>query len=138
MSFLLDTNIVSELMKPEPNIKVLSWLSKQSELYITAITQAELLYGVFRMPESKRKILFINQLTAMFEEDFQNKILSFTYHNAKLYAHLTCERDKQGLPIDISDAQIASIALEYDFTLVTRNIKDFVGISGLKLFNPFD
>lgn len=136
MSFLLDTNIVSELMKPEPNVKVINWLSKQSNLYIRSITQAELRYGVFKMLQGKRRMLFQSQLAEMFEEDFPNKILSFTHQNAELYAYLTNGRERQGLPIDISDAQIASIALQYDFTLVTRN--DFVGIDGLKLFNPFD
>lgn len=134
MSFLLDTNIISALMKPMPNPKVLTWLNQQSDLYISAITQAELLYGVFRMPDGKRKNGFLTQLNIMFDIDFKNKILPFHHSNAVLTSH----RENIGKPIDMADAQIASIALACQFTLVTRNSKDFVNIQGLKLFNLFE
>lgn len=138
MSFLLDTNLISELMKPVPNPKVLAWLNQQSDLYISAITQAELLYGVLRMPDGKRKNGYLTQLNIMFDIDFKNKILPFHHSNAVLYADLTCHRENIGKPIDMADAQIASIALACQFTLVTRNSKDFVNIQGLQLFNPFE
>lgn len=137
MKFLLDANIISELMKPMPNQQVLDWLNKQSDLYISSITQAELLYGVFRMPDGKRKMQFLEQLSIMFDVDFEYRILSFNKSSAKLYANLVTKREKIGKVIDISDAQIASIALENHLTLVTRNIKHFTDIDGLVVYNPF-
>lgn len=137
MKFLLDTNIISELMKPAPNQQVLDWLNKQSDLYISSITQAELLYGVFRMPDGKRKTQFLEQLTLMFDVDFEYRILSFNCKSAVLYADLVTKREKIGKAIDISDAQIASIALENHLTLVTRNTKHFMDIDGLTIYNPF-
>lgn len=88
MKFLLDTNIISELIQPMPNEQVLYWLNKQTDLYISTITQAELLYGVFRMPDGKRKTQFLEQLSIMFAVDFEYRILSFDQSSAKLYADL--------------------------------------------------
>lgn len=140
MAYLLDTNILSELIKPHPELKVIQWLDQQiqSTLFTSAITVSEMLYGVERLPQGKRKVLFQEQIQAMFKYDFADRILPFSHSTAVYYARVINERKQQGLNAHHADAQIASIALEYDLTLVTRNTKDFDNITGLILFNPFE
>lgn len=135
--YLLDKNILSEVMKPQPNLNVLYWLDHKEHLYTSAITKAELLYGAYRMPDGKRKILYLQNINAMMNEEFHQKVLMFDDNCAIHYACLTAQRFAIGKPILMADAQITSIALQYDFTLVTRNIKDFIQIDNLKLINPF-
>lgn len=140
MAYLLDTNILSELIKPQPNQAVTDWIDQQlqSTLFTSAITASELLYGVIRLPDGKRKKLFQAEISAMLEYDFNQRILPFTSETAKHYAVIVNERTIQGLNAHHADAQIASIAMEHGLILVTRNIKDFSHIAGLNVFNPFE
>lgn len=136
---VLDTNILSELMRAAPNPAVLAWLDEQQadELYITAITQAEILLGLNVLPDGRRKSGLLDAATAMFEEDFQLRILPFDSVAAQEYANLVFARRAAGLPISMADAQIAAIALVWQATLVTRNVKDFINMP-LRLINPWD
>ncbi|WP_274571107.1 type II toxin-antitoxin system VapC family toxin [Neisseria leonii] len=135
--YLIDTNVISELMRPVPNAGVLAWLDSHHPLYISSITQAELLFGVYRMAESKRKTAYLAALQEMFEQDFIGRIIGFDTACTTAYAEICCRRFAVGKPIHTADAQIAAIALTYGMCLTTRNTKDFTDIDGLTLINPF-
>jgi predicted nucleic acid-binding protein len=136
---LLDTNVVSELMKPRPEPAVLDWLDKQDEgtIFISAITRAEIELGIALLPEGKRREGLATAANAMFVEDFAGVILPFDRESAIHYAILVAHRTRIGRPITTEDAQIAAIALQHRLTLVTRNIKDFEEIINLNLINPW-
>ncbi len=135
---LLDTNIVSEFMRPEPNSNVISWLNEQqtSQLFLSSVTIAEIGYGLFVLPKGKRK----EQLQLRFEQFTKNafsyRILDFTEQAAQNYAKVMGEKQQTGRPMSVPDGQIAAIALSNGFALATRNIKDFEDC-GVELLNPF-
>lgn len=135
---VFDTNVASELMKPTPDEAVRNWYTAQRSkgLYMTAITVAEIRYGIERMPNGRRK----QQLSAAAGEIFTecaDAILPFDVVAAVLYSQVLSERDRAGLPIAPADAQIAAICRIVDATLATRNTKDFVE-TGVKLLNPWE
>jgi len=136
---LLDTNVISELMKPQPEDKVLVWLNKQleGEIFTTAITSAEIKLGIALLPEGKRRNALTMAANAMFTIDFAGIILPFEEVSAVHYAKLVAHRTRIGRPITTEDAQIAAIALHHHMTLATRNIRDFEEIENLKLHNPW-
>lgn len=135
---VLDTNVLSELMRPEPAGAVLRWIETKAdeELFISAITMAEILHGIARLPEGKRKHSLNTQALAMFEEDFADRILPFDADAALHYAHLVAAREQAGKPVALADAQIAAICRVQHADLATRNVKDFVG-TGVKIINPW-
>ena len=136
--FVLDTNVLAELMRPMPAPDVIRWVDAQepATLFITAITVAELLYGIARLPDDKRKTGLLELGTAMLREDFAGRILPFDEVAATCYADLVCERQAAGSPVSMADAQIAAICRTHGATLATRNVKDFHG-TRLDLFNPW-
>lgn len=135
---ILDTNVLSELMRVQPIQNVLSWLDQQNtdQLFLTAITVAEILYGIVRMPERKRKDNLRNKTMEMFDKDFFGQILVFDEKAATHYAEFAVVREQKGNPISTEDAKIAAICKSYDAILATRNIKNFVGLN-LNLINPW-
>lgn len=137
---LLDTNVVSELMKARPDFAVLEWIDRQkrSDLFVTVITQAEILLGIALLPSGHRKERLASAADAMFREDFHGAIPSFDPGAASHYATLVAHRTRKGLPIGTEDAQIAAIALQYKLLLVTRNVKDCHGIEGISLLDPWN
>lgn len=126
-------------MRPAPDRRVIRWLDVQSErdVWISAITVAEIRLGIALLPGGRRKSLLMDLAEQVFQEDFTDRCLPFDYDAALAYARVVPERNRQGRPIIVEDAQIAAIALVADLTLVTRNTKDFSGIKGLKLINPW-
>lgn len=136
---VLDTNILSELMRSVPNEQVLAWVDSQSvnELAITAITVAEILYGIERLANGKRKQSLHAQAIAMFEEDFADHILPFDADAAVLYAQLTATSEAAGQPASMADAQIAAICRLHQASIATRNIRDFKHFD-LVMINPWD
>lgn len=137
MSYLLDTNIISEMNKPMPNVNVLAWLNQNPLAFISSVTKAEMLFGLEKLDNGKRK----NDLTALINEVlavFDNCILPFCEKSANHYGKIIVQRQKQGKPILMADALIASIALANHLTVVTRNTKDFVDIDDLIVLNPFN
>ncbi len=136
---ILDTNIISEVMRPQPQKKVLSWLNQQDSvnLFVSSISIAEINYGLYVLPEGKRK----QQLQARFEQfvnrAFQYRILDFDEQAAKIYGKVMGEGRLIGHPMSVPDGQIASIALMNGFILATRNVKDFK-YCGVEIFNPFE
>ena len=135
---LLDTNVVSELMKTTPAQSVVSWVSAQpgSSLYTTSITQAEILHGIALLPPGQRRRAIEAAAHAMFAEDFAGRILAFGSDAAPLYANIAADRRRPGRPISNFDAQIAAIAMSVGATVATRNIADFMD-SGVELINPW-
>jgi len=135
---LLDTNVLSELMKPAPNPGVVRWIAARSAatLYTTSITQAEILHGVMLLPAGKRRTAFQAAAEAMFSDDFSGRILPFGTDAAPLYAQIAVARRKLGRPISHFDAQIAAIARSTGATIATRDIPDFEDC-GVKLVDPW-
>ena len=136
---VLDTNIVSELMHVEPDPAVVSWLDAQQAptLYITAVTAAELLFGVERMPSGKRRTRIASAIADMLEYDFADRVLPFDVSSSLEYGRVVANREKLGQPIGMADAMIAATALSAGASLfATRNTKDFTD-TGLSLINPW-
>ncbi len=135
---VLDTNVVSELMRPAPNAAVLAWLNNQTAdtLWLNSVVVSELLYGIARLPDGKRRAQMAQTVQAMLDEDFSGRVLPFDLEAAVVYADLVAMRERQGLPMDVADAQIAAICLAHGAALATRNTKHFEGL-GLTLMNPW-
>ena len=134
---ILDTNVVSELMRRSPARAVVGWSLSQGprDLFTTSVTLAEVRYGIERLPDGQRKA----QLRAKAADIFftlADKVLPFDGRAALRYATLTADRDRAGLPIAGFDAQIAAICLAHNATLATRNLKDFQH-TGVELINPW-
>jgi len=135
---ILDTNIVSELMKTQPDEGVLSWFSELSgqAIMITSITVAELRYGVAALPNGKRRTRLDTLITEMIDEDFESSILDFGRQAGEAYGLLAAELKNKGIGVGQSDVMIASIAVVNEATLATRNEKDFEHC-GINIINPF-
>lgn len=135
---ILDTNVLSELMKAGPAASVVEWATSQptSRLFITAVTQGEILYGIGLLPKGKRRDRIAHAAKAMFAEDFNDRILAFNSDAAAAYADIAVARRRQGRPISQFDAQIAAIARSSGAALATRNVGDFEGC-GIELVNPW-
>lgn len=135
---VLDTNVVSELMRAQPDAAVLRWMDAQSStsLWLNSVVVSELLYGVAKLPKGKRKEQLILAVAAMVDEDFAGRVLSFDVDAAAEYASLVVMRENTGLSVSMADAQIAAICLSQGATLATRNTKHFEGL-GLTLINPW-
>ena len=121
---VLDTNVVSELMKPEPFPAVLTWIGSRDrlELYTTSVTQAEILDGVLQLPAGRRRRAVEGAAEAMFQEDFAGRILPFDSRATRPYADLVAERRRRGRPVSQFDAQIAAITRAESATLATRSV----------------
>lgn len=138
-SFLLDTNVLSELMRKRPDTDVLDWFAQhaQATMRISSVTQAEILTGIALLPAGKRRMALAEAAEQMFEQDFAGRCHVFDSAAAKNYALIVAARTRQGQPISTEDAQIAAIALACGLTVATRNTKDFENIDGLILANPW-
>ena len=136
---LLDTNVLSETLRHKPDDSVKRWMATQpsSNLFTTAICQAEILYGLAVMPTGRRRVALEQVVAEIFEEDFSGRILPFDSLAARSFAEIASLRRKAGRPISEFDAQIAAIARSRDATVATRNVEDFVDC-GIKIINPWD
>ena len=135
---ILDTNVVSELMKHSPPPVVVAWMSEQTpdEIFTTTITMAEILYGIEVLPNGKRRDGLRREASATFAEDFAHRILFFDEGAAGMFAVIAAARRTLGRPISNFDAQIVAIARTHAATLATRNTGDFEGC-GVRLINPW-
>ncbi len=136
---LLDTNVVSEAMKARPHAGVIAWLngSQASRLWLSAITIAEIEYGLHAMPDGARNRTLRYRFEGFVQAAFPGRVLEFDYPAAKIYGEVMAGRRANGRPMSLPDGQIASIALSRGFKLATRNTRDFEDC-GLDLINPFD
>jgi toxin FitB len=126
---VLDTNVLSELMRPAPDPRVVAWLSSQQsgDLATTAITVAEIRYGLERLPAGRRKRELVTAAGEIFST-FADTVLPFDTSAAQQYAGVVSRRDRSGRPISVLAAQIAAICLARKATLATRNHSDFSGL----------
>ena len=136
--FVLDTNVISELIRPVPEASVTSWVAAQatSSLYLTAVNEAELRFGVAIMPDGARRDAVGAAIEALLREDFAGRILPFDSEAAVAYATLAASRRAAGRPVAQADAQIAAIAAANAMAVVTRNTADFVD-SGVEVVSPW-
>jgi toxin FitB len=136
---ILDTNVVSEPMRPSPSAAVLAWLSRKPDgghFFVTTITMAEILFGIELLLKGKRRDKMLAEAEAMFAEDFAGRILPFDEAAARAFPEIAIRRRAQGRAIADLDAQIAAIARSRDAILATRNTADFEGC-GIRLVNPW-
>jgi toxin FitB len=135
---VLDTNVVSELTRRLPAPGVIAWVDSlvASEVAITAITAAELLYGVARLPSGHRQRELAAAVRLLLSGDFRGRVLPFDEAAAERYADIVTGRERLGRPIGVPDAQIAAICRAADATLATRNTDDFEE-TGIQLINPW-
>lgn len=137
--FVLDTNVLSERMRPEPHPAVFAWVAAQSResLYTTSLNRAEVLYGVATLPKGRRKEALAAAAELMFQEDLAGRILPFDGNGAAHYAKLVVARRNAGTPIEAFDALIAATTLAVGAGIATRDVGGFAG-SGLSVVNPWE
>lgn len=135
---VLDTNVLSELLRPEPDARVVGWLQAQRRagLYTTSITRGEMFYGVQLLPEGRRRLQLQQVVSAVFSTDMAGRVLLFDEAAADAYAEIAAARRRSGRPIGQLDAMIAGIAASRGADLATRNLGDFEDC-GLRLIDPW-
>jgi hypothetical protein len=135
---IVDTNVISELMRPEPNPKVVTWIAAQprARLYTTHINQIEILYGIAVLPEGRRRDALRTAAEEMFAEDFAGRLLPFGASAAARYAEIMLSRRRVGKPIEGFEALIAAIALAAGATVATRDVGGFSNC-GLSIIDPW-
>ena len=136
---IIDTNVLSEMMRPSPSTKVLKWLNEQntSFLYITSITLGEIEYGLQILPDGNRRQALQTRFDEFVTKAFKSRTLKHGPEAARIYGSIMAHQRSLGRPMSIADGQIAAITKVNNFNLATRNTKDFKDC-GIDLINPFD
>jgi toxin FitB len=139
MNYLLDTCLISELIKPKPKKSVVNWIKQidDDSLFISVLTLGELQKGVSKLPDSKKKNSLQNWLNTELTQRFENRIISINQQIATTWGHIQGTAEQQGKKIPAIDSLLAATAITYDLTVVTRNHSDMVR-TGAKIFNPWD
>jgi toxin FitB len=135
---VLDTNVLSEVLRPAPEQRVLAWLEDQSRsaLFTTTVTRGEIFYGLRLLPAGARRQHLWDATQIIFNDDFAGRVLSFDNDAADAYAHIAASRRSQGKPISQFDAMIAAVVRSRGAVLATRNVKDFVDC-GIEIVDPW-
>ncbi|WP_216905470.1 type II toxin-antitoxin system VapC family toxin [Synechococcus sp. CCY 0621] len=135
---VLDTNVIAELMRPQPEPAVLAWADglASAEVAITAMNEAEILHGLAQLPAGRRKQALLDSWQSLVTALLGNRVLAFHREAAQWYGELLARREQLGRPITTADAVIAATALAQGAQLATRNVSDFTGL-GLDLINPW-
>ena len=135
---ILDTNVVSALMRPRENAMIVEWLNRHpsQDIWTTSINLLEVRYGLLRMPIGKTRASLTEAFDELLSTLLAERVLPFGQPAAERTAEVTARLHSQGNNIDAPDSQIAGIALSRQATLATRNIRDFVG-TGLTLVDPW-
>lgn len=138
MTFLLDTNVVSETVKPRPEPRLVEWFAGQlaPDLYISAVTLGELVHGARRLPDGRRRRSYESWIQRELLRDFEGRVLPFDAEAATIWGDLLAVGDRSGLSLPAVDAQIAAIARRHRMTVVTRNVRDF-SLMDVPLLNPW-
>jgi predicted nucleic acid-binding protein len=135
---VLDTNVLSELLRPRPESKVVDWLRGQarSRLFTTAVSRGEMLFGVLVLPDGQRRRRLQQEVLAIFTADMAGCVLPYDGDAANAHAEFAAMRRAQGRPVGQSDAMIAGIARSRGAALATRSVRDFEGC-GITLVDPW-
>ena len=135
---VLDTNVVSEAMKPNPNPAVQAWLDEQAAetLYLSSVTLAELLFGIGSLPAGRRKNALTQTLDGLLDL-FGDRVLAFDTDSARYYAELAVKARSAGKGFPTPDGYIAAIAAAHGFTVATRDVAPFQA-AGLNVINPWE
>lgn len=136
---VVDTNIISEFMLTKPDPTVIDWFNQQNSrnLYVTVITLAEVGYGLSLIPDGQRKRNLESRFKGFVAKAFEERVLDFDKASVDAYIDISSSRKKMGLTISMADAQIAAISRVHNFSISTRNTKDF-DFCGIELINPFE
>jgi predicted nucleic acid-binding protein len=133
---VLDTNVISELVRQVPSERVMAWVDAQGKVTVTATTVAELLYGIARLPDGARKSRLAEGVREMVDERLSDRVLAFGRSAASHYAEIVAARESAGRPIGMADGQIAAICRAHGAALATRNVRDFAAV-GVTVVNPW-
>lgn len=135
---VLDTNVVSEVMRPQPSAFVLDWLGRRrpEDVFVSAITEAEVRSGVAILADGKRRVALAHAVDEMFSNEFSGRILPFDSQATAPFAGIMAHRRALGRPIAMADGMIAAICLLRGFKLATRNVRDFED-TGVEVVDPF-
>jgi toxin FitB len=135
---VLDTNVLSEALRPVPEACIMAWLANQprASLFTTAVTRGEILYGIHLLCDGKRRRGLWDAARKIFDEDFAGHVLSFDSEAADMYAEISASRRTAGKPISQFDAMIVAMARSRGASLATRNVKDFDDC-GTDVINPW-
>lgn len=135
---VLDTNVLSELLRPVPDPRVEAWMAARegADLWFTTVGEAELLYGLALLPAGRRRDALADAIEAILETDLRDRILPFDRPAALAYATIAVARRAAGRPMSLPDGQIAAIALTHGATVATRNTRDFAGC-GIAVLDPW-
>ena len=135
---ILDTNVVSELMRAAPDPAVVRWLNRQppAQVWVTVLTQMEIFVGVELLPAGRRRESLAAAAKAVFDEDFRGRVLSFGPDAAASYAGVYAKHKREGRNVSVFDVLIAAVALSKDAVIATRNLRDFEQC-GVELVDPW-
>lgn len=138
MSILLDTNVVSELIRKAPDPAVTSWVSDHPlyDLFFSAVSEAELRYGATILPPGRRRDMLFLEIDAMLRDAFEDRVLPFDSDAARAYGNIAAVRRSAGRPVAPADCQIAAIAASRDMAVATRNVRDFQDM-GIEIVDPW-
>lgn len=139
MTFLLDTNVISEAEKPAPNADVIQFLAQVNEdsLYLSVVTMAELHRGLVLMGSGRRRDRLANWIETELPSRFAERLLPFDLSTAAAWGDIMAASRREGLNLQMMDAMLAATAVVHELTLVTRNVRDFARL-GVPIFNPWD
>jgi len=135
---ILDTNVISELMRKEPDLNVQKWINSQKpiNLAVSTINIAEIQKGLKRLPQGKRREKLENNFNNFIKDAFSGRIFSFDEKAAYLFGDIAAKREKEGYHVDAVDIMISAICQSINAAIATRNVKDFEGC-GIKMINPW-
>ena len=136
---VIDTNVISEVLKARPDESVVKWLRNEriDDVYVTSITKAELLYGLALLSSGRQKETLASAIERFFNERVTTPVLAFSDEDALHYARISVHRRKMGRPIRELDCQIAAITKSRGFAVATRNVRDFEHC-GIEVLNPWE
>jgi predicted nucleic acid-binding protein len=137
MKYLVDTNILSDMTKPQPNKGVMNWFSNtiDTDMFISVISIGEIVCGIEKLPDSTKKVNLSAWFNEIIQDGFTDRIANIDTNIITIWGKLQAKLPR---PLQIQDTLIAATALARDMTVVTRNIKDFKDIADIKLLNPWE
>jgi len=139
LRYLLDTCVISELIKPGQNKRVADWIKNKDEgsFFISVLTIGEIHKGISKLPDSRRKKSLLTWVDRDLKERFRGRILGINEAIATSWGKIQAKSERNGIPMPVIDSLIAATAIKHNLTVVTRNVKDIEN-SGCKFINPWE